>query len=41
MVPMQRVGQPEEVAVVVGFLASEGASYLSGQVIGVNGAMAS
>ncbi|MBA3614353.1 MAG: 3-oxoacyl-ACP reductase FabG [Nitrospirales bacterium] len=41
MVPMKRVGQPEEVAVVVGFLASERASYLSGQVIGVNGAMAS
>ncbi len=40
MVPMKRVGQPEEVASVVGFLASEKASYLSGQIIGVNGAMA-
>ncbi len=40
MVPMKRAGQPEEVASVVGFLASEQASYLSGQIIGVNGAMA-
>ena len=40
MVPMKRAGQPEEVATVVGFLASEKASYLSGQIIGVNGAMA-
>ena len=40
MVPMKRVGQPDEVASVVGFLASERASYLSGQIIGVNGAMA-
>jgi 3-oxoacyl-[acyl-carrier protein] reductase len=41
MVPMKRTGRPEEVASVVGFLASEQASYLSGQIIGVNGAMAS
>ena len=40
MVPMKRAGQPEEVASVVGFLASEKAGYLSGQIIGVNGAMA-
>lgn len=40
MVPMKRAGQPEEVASVVGFLASDKASYLSGQIIGVNGAMA-
>lgn len=40
MVPMKRAGQPDEVASVVGFLASEKASYLSGQIIGVNGAMA-
>ncbi len=38
-VPMQRAGTPEEVAAVVSFLASEAASYVSGQVIGVNGAM--
>ncbi len=40
MVPMKRVGQPEEISSVVGFLASEKAGYLSGQIIGVNGAMA-
>ncbi len=40
MVPMKRAGKPEEVAAVVGFLVSEKASYLSGQVIGVNGGMA-
>jgi len=39
LVPMKRAGTPEEVAALVGFLASEQASYISGQVISVNGAM--
>ncbi len=40
LVPMQRAGKPEEVADLVAFLASERAGYISGQVIGINGAMA-
>jgi 3-oxoacyl-[acyl-carrier protein] reductase len=38
-VPMKRVGQPAEVASVVGFLMSDAASYITRQVIGVNGGM--
>lgn len=40
MIPMRRGGEPEEVAKVALFLASELSSYVSGQVIQVNGAMA-
>ena len=38
-VPLGRPGQPEDVAAVVAFLASESASYLTGQVIHVTGGM--
>ena len=40
LVPMKRAGSVDEVAAVVNFLVSDEASYVSGQVIGVNGAMA-
>lgn len=39
LVPMQRAGQPEEVADLVAFLASDQAAYISGQIISINGAM--
>lgn len=37
MIPMGRIGTAEEVAGVVGFLASDKASYITGQVFAVNG----
>ncbi|NCF26498.1 MAG: 3-oxoacyl-ACP reductase FabG [Gammaproteobacteria bacterium] len=39
LVPMKRAGRADEVAALVAFLVSEQSSYISGQVIGINGAM--
>ena len=39
LVPMKRAGQPEEVANLVSFLASDRAAYISGQIISINGGM--
>jgi NAD(P)-dependent dehydrogenase (short-subunit alcohol dehydrogenase family) len=39
IVPMKRVGTPDEVSALVGFLSSENARYISGQMISINGGM--
>jgi len=39
-IPMRRVGQAAEVAAAVAFLFSDEASYITGQVLGVNGGLA-
>ncbi|OFY41048.1 MAG: beta-ketoacyl-ACP reductase [Bacteroidetes bacterium GWF2_40_14] len=38
-IPMDRFGKPEEVADLVGFLASSGSSYITGEVISINGGL--
>jgi 3-oxoacyl-[acyl-carrier protein] reductase len=40
LVPLQRMGQAADVAAAVAFLAGDGASYITGQVVPVNGGMA-
>lgn len=39
MIPMKRFGLPEEVADIVGFFASKNASYITGQVLSINGGL--
>lgn len=40
LVPLGRKGKPEEIAFTAAFLASDGAAYITGQTIGVDGGMA-
>ena len=39
LVPMKRFGKPEEVAALVKFLLSDAASYITGEVISINGGL--
>ena len=39
MIPMARFGRPEEVASLVGFLSSDNAAYITGEVISINGGL--
>lgn len=39
MIPMKRFGRPEEVAELVGFLCSDSAAYITGEVISINGGL--
>jgi 3-oxoacyl-[acyl-carrier protein] reductase len=38
-VPLGRAGRPEEIAAVVAFLLSEESSYITGQILHVNGGL--
>jgi 3-oxoacyl-[acyl-carrier protein] reductase len=39
LIPVNRFGKPEEVADLVAFLAGDGASYITGEVISINGGL--
>lgn len=39
MIPMRRFGQPEEVAEAIGFFASPASSYITGEVLSINGGL--
>jgi 3-oxoacyl-[acyl-carrier protein] reductase len=39
IIPLKRIGQPQEIAAVVAFLASDEAAYLTGQVVRVDGGL--
>ena len=39
MIPAGRFGRPEEVASLVGFLASDEAGYITGEVVSINGGL--
>lgn len=39
LVPVGRFGKPEEVAALVGFLVSDDAAYITGEVISINGGL--
>ncbi len=39
IIPMKRFGKPEEVAELVGFLASANSAYITGQVVSINGGL--
>jgi 3-oxoacyl-[acyl-carrier protein] reductase len=39
LVPLGRFGTPEEVAALVGFLASDQAGYITGEVVSINGGL--
>ena len=39
LVPMQRAGSADEVASLIDFLAADGAGYITGQVVSINGGM--